>query len=79
MYTDCKNLVDAAKSLTGTLEERNLIIDLAAMREAIYAEQIDLQWVGTKFQLADGLTKRRSDLACSLYKTLILGAYKTTQ
>jgi len=57
LLTDARSLVDAVSSDVGRTRDRRLRIVLAALREAMDIEQINLSWVDTLVQLADVLTK----------------------
>lgn len=56
--TDSKTLERSIKSANGVLSRR-LRIDIAAIREMIERKEISsIEWIGTKDQLADALTKK---------------------
>ena len=55
-FTDCKSLFDAIHT-TNTLEDKGLRIPVACMRQRINEQEMSVHWVGTKYQLADCLTK----------------------
>ena len=58
MRVDCKNLADAVA--TGKMvQERRLMVDIAAIRADQEAGRISLEWVPAARQLADELTKTR--------------------
>ena len=54
--TDCKSLYDAIHT-TNNLEDRGLRIPVACLRQRVEYQEISVDWVGTKLQLADSLTK----------------------
>ena len=61
MFTDCEYLYKAAYTLTDVREKR-LRINMAAIREDIQNKRIEgLYWIDTKHQIADGLTKPKTD------------------
>ena len=55
-FTDCKSLHDAVHT-TNNMSDRGLRIPIACLRQRVNNEEISIVWVGTKFQLADCLTK----------------------
>ena len=55
-YSDCKSLVESSQT-TNVTKEKRLRIDLALIRESLERGEITIQWVNTKSQLADSLTK----------------------
>ena len=55
-YTDCKSLVDNAET-THFVKEKTLRIEMAALREYVENKCVNVEWVTTKEQLADVLTK----------------------
>ena len=57
LMTDARSLLDAVASDVGRTRDRRLRIVLAALREAMDDEQINMTWVDTACQLADVLTK----------------------
>ena len=57
LLTDARSLVDAVSSDVGRTRDRRLRIVLAALRESMDEEQININWVDTACQLADVLTK----------------------
>ena len=74
--TDCKSLYDSVHRLAGPRAptEKRLVVDLAALRQLILAEQgawagrlekdkSALRWVPTTCQRADALTKVRQDVS----------------
>ena len=72
--TDCKSLFDSVHRVGGpkASSEKRLMIDLAALRQLISAEAVRwgckfedprmMRWVPTDFQLADILTKVKTDV-----------------
>lgn len=57
-YVDHRSLVENLKS-TKLVQEKILRINLASLKEMIERSEIrSIEWVDTKSQLADGLTKR---------------------
>ena len=62
IFTDNKSLFEAAHSTTA-VEEKRLRVDLAAIRQSISRNEFTLQWIDTKHQLADALTKQGADAA----------------
>ena len=54
--TDSKSLV-AASSTTNLINEKRLRIEVAALRESIENEELSLNWIDSKYQLANCLTK----------------------
>ena len=55
--TDSRTLEKAIASATGVSNQR-LRIDIAAVKEMVKREEIErIEWIGSKQQLADGLTK----------------------
>ena len=72
--TDCKSLFDSVHRIGGPKapSEKRLMIDLAALRQLINAEAACwghafedprmMRWVPTQFQLADILTKVKTDV-----------------
>ena len=57
LITDARSLVDAVSSDVGRTRDRRLRIVMAALREAMDLEQINMSWCDTLVQLADVLTK----------------------
>ena len=55
-YTDSNSLFVASKT-DNVVEEKRLLIELASIRESVEEGLIELNWVDTKRQLADCLTK----------------------
>ena len=68
IFTDNKSLFEAAHSTT-SVEEKRLRVDLAAIRQSISRKEFTLQWIDTKHQLADALTKQGAD-STKLLQTL---------
>ena len=63
LYTDSKSLFDVISKGSRTAEKR-LMLDIAAAREGFLKHEIsDIGFVRTKFNLADGLTKRMQQSA----------------
>ena len=61
MRTDSNNIRKTLNSITGNLTKR-MSIDVAALREMIQEKVIEsVQWVPTKRQIADALTKESVD------------------
>ena len=56
LFVDNKSLHDAAKT-TNTLADKRLMIDMSALRQMVEKGELNIQWVSTKLQLADVLTK----------------------
>ena len=56
LYTDSKSLYDTVRT-SNVLADKRLMIDIAAIREMVDRKQIEVHWVDTNEQLADGLTK----------------------
>ncbi len=54
--TDCKSLYEAIHT-TNTLEDKGLRIPVACLRQRVNNQEMSVRWVGTKYQLADCLTK----------------------
>ena len=61
IFTDNKSLYEAAHSTTA-LEEKRLRVDIAAIRQSILRKEFILNWIDTKSQLADALTKQGADV-----------------
>ena len=60
-FTDSKSLYEASYSMTNLLDKR-LRIDIAIIREMLEKKEIEkVNWIPTKEQLADCLTKRGSN------------------
>ena len=57
VITDNRSLVDTLNSSKFVTEKR-LLIDISALKEAIKENNIKCQWLPTKLQLADCLTKQ---------------------
>ena len=57
MYTDCKSLLDASKTINQVTEKR-LRIELSSIREMIKNDEIQLHQVSSQNQLADIATKK---------------------
>ena len=57
LYVDNKSLHDNVFSVKNVAEKR-LRIDIAAIKELVTEEKLNVNWVETKCQLADGLTKK---------------------
>ena len=57
LYVDNKSLYDNVFSVKNVAEKR-LRIDIAAIKELVTDEKLNVNWVETKYQLADGLTKK---------------------
>jgi len=60
LVTDCKSLYDAVERSQSTglnLAERRTSIEVLSCRERLHATQMQLKWVNSDRQLADGLTK----------------------
>ena len=55
-YTDCKSLYDNIGT-SHIASEKRLRIELSALREHVSKNELSLEWVGTKSQIADALTK----------------------
>ena len=55
-YTDNQSLYDAAHSTKQTLEKR-LLVDIAAIREMIERNEINVAWIEKNKQISDVLTK----------------------
>ena len=73
IFTDNKSLFEAAHSTTA-VEEKRLRVDLAAIRQSISRKEFTLQWIDTKHQLADALTKQGADTT-KLLETLKESSY----
>jgi len=58
--TDNKSAFDNINSTTPANEKRTRV-DIAAIRQSIYNQEIDLQWIRGENQLADPLTKQGAD------------------
>ena len=69
--TDNKSAFDNINSTTPADEKRTRV-DIAAIRQSVYNQEIDLQWIRGENQLADCLTKQGSD-SFKLKNTLIKG------
>ena len=54
--TDCKSLIDTS-STTYVLQDTRLLVDVARLREMVKLNEISIEWVDGRFQLADSLTK----------------------
>ena len=57
LYVDNKSLHDNVFSVKNVAEKR-LRIDIASIKELVTEEKLNVNWVETKYQLADGLTKK---------------------
>ena len=58
MRTDSRSLYDHIYR-KGSCQEKRLMVELSVIREAVEEELItEVQWVETKVQLADALTKK---------------------
>ena len=57
VYTDSKSLVDTSTK-TKSPEDRSIRSEITSIREKIRHEEITLNWVSTKLQLADIFTKQ---------------------
>ena len=60
LVTDCKSLYDAVERSQSTglnLAERRTSIEVLSCRERLHATKMELKWVNSDRQLADGLTK----------------------
>ena len=60
LVTDCKSLYDAVERSQSTglnLAERRTSIEVLSCRERLHATSMELKWVNSDRQLADGLTK----------------------
>ena len=61
VYTNCKSLEAALKS-AGCVKNRMLMIDLTQIKEKIDKGAVKVvKWIDRKEQLADSLTKRKSN------------------
>ena len=58
--TDNKSAYDAINSTTA-VEEKRLRVDIAAIRECVGNNEVEVQWVSKENQLADVLTKQGAD------------------
>ena len=58
-YTDSMSLCEAVKT-SNTLREKRLLIDLASLRESIDCGEINIEWINTKANLANPLTKQNA-------------------
>ena len=58
--TDNKSAYDAINSTT-VVEEKRLRVDIAAIRECVRNNEVEVQWVSKENQLADVLTKQGAD------------------
>jgi len=58
--TDNRSLHDAVHSTTA-VEEKRLRVEIAAIREAIRNEEVQVDWIPKTIQLADCLTKQGAD------------------
>ena len=58
MFTDSKSLFETVYS-SNIISDKRLRVDIGFMREALMTSN-RLQWIATKYQLADALTKLRS-------------------
>ena len=57
VYSDSKSLVDTSSKTKSPLD-RSIRTEVASIREKITEKEITLNWVSTKFQLADIFTKQ---------------------
>lgn len=69
--TDSRSIAQSVRT-THTLTEKLLMVDMAALREAVDAEEIEIQWIETKDNLANPLTKKTA-YSGSLIQTLCSG------
>ena len=60
IYCDKKSLTEATHSTTAA-EEKQLRVDLAAIRQSVSRNEFKLRWIETKHQLADSLPKLSAD------------------
>ena len=67
-YTDSRSLVDTLVT-TKVISDTRLKVDVARLREMVDKEEIIVEWVDGKHQIADALTKRGASTA-SIIKTL---------
>ena len=56
VFVDNRSLYDAVRT-TRLITEKRLLVDLAALREMQEKREIEVEWISTKQQLADCLTK----------------------
>ena len=59
--TDNRDLYDAAHS-TKAVEEKRLRVELGSIRESVSKQEIVLEWVTGKEQIADSLTKQGANI-----------------
>ena len=57
VVTDSKSLYDALHT-SNTVEDMNMRLNIARLREMVTLREISVKWVETKLQLADVMTKR---------------------
>ena len=57
LVTDAKSLYDHLQKCGGIPRERQVLLDLLSVRNAVEAQQVFIRWVPTERQLADPLTK----------------------
>ena len=68
--TDCKSLHDYVRKQGGVPENKRLLLDLEIIRDQVRDDNVQLKWIGTKYQLADALTKDGTE--ASLYLRHVL-------
>ena len=69
--TDCKSLHDyVRKQAGGVPENKRLLLDLEIVRDQVRDENAQLKWIGTKYQLADALTKDGTEASLDLRHVL---------
>ena len=56
LHVDSKSLFEATKT-TNVIADKRLMIDMAALRELIERNQVEINWIPNERQLADVLTK----------------------